>query len=59
MSATERDLAAEAKARGLSVASLMRIKELVADWPPLSAETKARLSVLLRRPGNEPRARAA
>lgn len=41
-------LAAEAARRGISVASLIRIKELVAIAPPLSAETKARLSILLR-----------
>ena len=53
-------LAVEAEARGISVPTLIRIKELVAAWPPLSAETKARLAVLLRpRPGDEPRARAA
>lgn len=57
---TPEQLAAEAARRGISVASLIRIKELVAIAPPLSAETKARLSILLRpRPGDAPRKRAA
>jgi hypothetical protein len=60
MSTAEQDLAAEAAERGLSVASLVRIKELAAAAPPLSAETKARLAILLRpRPGDAPRTRAA
>jgi hypothetical protein len=57
---TSEPLAAEAARRGISVASLIRIKELVAIAPPLSAETKARLSVLLRPRGdNALRKRAA
>lgn len=48
MTPAEQDLADEAGRRGISVRSLIRIKELVADWPPLTAETKARLAILLR-----------
>jgi hypothetical protein len=53
-------LADEAARRGISVPTLIRIKELVADWPPLTAETKARLAILLRPRGdNAHRKRAA
>jgi len=56
----EHALAAEAARRGISVASLIRIRELVAAAPPLSAEIKARLAILLRpRPCATPRKRAA
>jgi hypothetical protein len=60
MTPDEQALAAEAAQRGISVPTLIRIKELVAIAPPLSAETKARLAILLRpRPGDAPRKRAA
>lgn len=60
MTPAEQALADEAAARGISVAMLRRIKELVAAAPPLSAETKARLAILLRpRPGDIAPKRAA
>jgi hypothetical protein len=59
MTAAEQDLAAEAAERGISVPTLIRIKELVAEAPPLSAETKARLAILLRPHGENARRKRA